>query len=97
MNIIFEIIDKRGKKVRLTQKQWSHITSAHAEMTNYLEEIRQTLEEPLKITFQEKGNLMRYYSYQKHRKHPEKYLRAIVKYLNGEGFIVTAQFVRYIK
>lgn len=66
-------------------------------MTNYLEEIRRTLEKPLNITFQESGNLVRYYSYQKHRKHPEKYLRIIVQYLNGEGFVITAHFVRHVK
>ena len=96
MSIIFEIVDKSGRKIRLTKKQWSHITTIHAEMTNYLEEIRRTLEKPLKIIPQEKGNLIRYYSYQKHRRHSEKYLRVIVKYLNGEGFIVTAHFVEHI-
>lgn len=42
-------------------------------MANYLEGIQKTLEKPLKIIFQEKGNLTRHYSYQKDRKNPEKY------------------------
>ncbi len=66
-------------------------------MANYLEEIKQTLEKPLKITLHEKGELKNYYLYIKHRKYPEKYLRVIVKYLNGWGFILTAHFVSYIK
>ena len=94
---IFELIDKTGREIRLTKRQWRHITTTHAEMTNYLEEIKITLEKPLKIISQEKGGLVRYYSYQKHRKHPEKYLRIIVKYLNGDGFMMTAHFVRNIK
>ena len=63
-------------------------------MTNYLEEMQQTLINPLKIVPHENGDLRKYYSFHKHRKHPEKYLKIIVKYLNGTGFILTAQFVR---
>jgi len=89
MDKIFEVVDKTRRKIRLTKTQWSHITTIHSEMSNYLEEIQATLKNPLKIILQEKGNLRRYFSYQKHRKRPEKYLRVIVKYLNGEGFIIT--------
>ena len=49
MNYIFEIKDKTGRKIRLTEKQWNHITSPsslHPYMTNYLEEVKQTLEKP---------------------------------------------------
>lgn len=66
-------------------------------MMNYLEEIQITLRNPLKIVQQEKGDLTRYYSYQKNRKYPEKYLRIIVKYLNGDGFVITAHFVRNLQ
>ena len=37
---IFEIIDKTGRKIKLTKERWKHITSPvspHAYMTNYLE------------------------------------------------------------
>ena len=95
---IFELTDKTGRKINLSQKSWTHITITHAEMTNYLEEIKETLIKPLKIMrHPKKEDLYFYYSYQKHRKHPEKYLRIIVKYLNGRGFIITAQFLRSIK
>lgn len=94
MKIVFEIKDKTGRKIRLTKEQWKHITEIHSEMANYLSEIQKAIEKPLKIIFQEKGNLFRYYFYIKQRKHPEKYLRVIVKYLNGDGFILTAHFVR---
>ncbi len=98
MNYVFEVVDKTGRKIRLTKKQWTHITMTHAEMGNYLEEIKKTLNNPLKIIDHSfKEDLRFYYTYQKNRKHPEKYLRVIVKYLNGEGFVITAQFNRYIK
>lgn len=97
MNIVLEVIDKTGRKIRLTQRQWTHITTSHAEMANYLEEIKYALINPIKIIQHTVGNLRKYYTYQKNRKFPEKFLRVVVKYLNGEGFAITAQFVRYIR
>jgi len=96
-NNIFEITDKTGRKIRLTKKQWEHIIGIHSEMINYLEEMQETINKPIKTIFQEKGNLYRYYNYIKHRKHPEKYLRIIVKYLNNHGFILTAHFVKNLQ
>lgn len=49
---VFEIVDKTGRKIRLTKRQWSHITSPespHAYMTNYVEEIKETLVKPDKV------------------------------------------------
>lgn len=89
MKIIFEIRDKTGRKIHLSKERWSHITTTHPMMTNYLEEIKQTLEKPIKITPHEKGDLRNYYLYLKHRKYPEKYLRVTVKYLNEHGFITS--------
>ena len=95
---IFEIIDKTGRKIKLTKERWKHITSPvspHAYMTNYLEEIKQTLLEPNKITNSANSDTkVNYYKYYKIRK---KYLRVIVNYLNGEGFIITSYFVGNIK
>lgn len=97
MQHVFEVNDKTGRKIHLIKRQWTHITTTHSEMTNYLYEIEHTLKNPLKITEHKKGNLKNYYFYLKHREHPEKYLRVIVKYLNNCGFIITAHFVRYIQ
>ena len=100
MLYIVEIVDKTGRKIRLSKERWTHITSLsspHAYMTNHLEEMQETINKPIKIIFQEKGNLYRYYNYIKHRKHPEKYLRIIVKYLNNHGFILTAHFVKNLQ
>ena len=92
---IFEIVDKTGRKIRLTRKQWSHATSPsspHAYMTNYLEQVKETLIMPNKIVSSVyDDNKASYYKYDKERK---LYLRVIVRYLNGEGFVITAYFVR---
>ena len=97
MDYIFEIIDKTGRKIRLTKRQWGHITSPtspHAYMTNYLEEIKQTLVNPDKtinsIYDDYKSN---YYKYYKNKK---RYLRIIIKYLNGDGFVISAYFVKHV-
>ena len=46
---VFDIVDKSGRKIRLPKKSWTHITTTHREMANYLEEIKETLIRPLKI------------------------------------------------
>ena len=97
-SIIFEITDKTGRKIRLTKKQWPHITfpeSPHAYMTNYLEEVKETLIMPNKIVLSVYDNYKsNYYKYYKIR---GEFLKAIVKYLNGDGFVISAYFVRNIE
>ena len=98
MEYVFEIIDKTKREIRLTKRQWRHITKVHPNMTNYLDEIKETLINPLKITDYSLDNDVRYYyKYLKYRKFTSKYLCVIIKYLNGEGFIISAFFEKYIK
>ena len=70
---IFQTTDKSGRSIHLSKEGWTHINEEHPEVSDYLEEIQETL------------------------KNPAKNLLVIVKYLNGEGFIITAYFVRGIK
>ncbi|MEK6922646.1 MAG: hypothetical protein AABX08_02495 [Nanoarchaeota archaeon] len=93
MDKIFEVIDKAGRKIRLTKKQWSHVRQDHPEVEE--DEIKKVLQKPLKIVDKGKNKFF-YYQYFKNKKPPAKYLRVIVNYLNGEGFIITAYFVRNI-
>ncbi|MBS3086431.1 hypothetical protein J4422_01905 [Candidatus Pacearchaeota archaeon] len=97
MDHIFEITDKTGRKIRLTKKQWTHITSPtspHAYMTNYLEEIKETLINPDKmVNSLSDDQKVNYYKYYKKR---ERYLKNIVNYLNGNGFVISAYFVKSI-
>ena len=91
MNYIFEIKDKTGRKIRLTEKQWNHITSPsslHPYMTNYLEEVKQTLEKPNMIVPNKYDDTkVNYYRFLKDRR---QYLLVAVKYLNGEGYVNTS-------
>ena len=94
---VFEITDKTGRKIRLTKEQWSHIKKKHPEVEKY-ELIEETILKPDKVTdYDIDESVKYYYKYYKHRSSHEKYLQIVVKYLNGKGFILTAQFKPYIK
>ncbi len=98
MNNVFEIIDKTGRKIRLTNKQWKHITKSHRYMANYLEKIKETLIKPLKITESPYDKEVRYYyNYLKYLLYQEKYLLVIVRYLNGDGYVITSYLIKNIK
>ncbi len=95
MDHIFEIIDKTGRRIRLTKERWQHLAK-HPDIMNKLEDLQFVLQHPLKITdYSLDENIKYYYHYFKQRE-MTKYLRIIVKYLNGEGFIITAYFVETI-
>ena len=96
MDNIFEITDKTGKKIRLTKTQFRHVI-CHKGMENYIEEIKDTLKNPLKIVPHEAGDLYDYYNYYKNRKQKGKFQQVVVKYLNDNGFVITAYFVRHIQ
>lgn len=97
-DVILDVIAKTNRRIYLPKKQWLHITKSHPDMANYLEEIRETIKNPAKITdYNQSDNIKYYYKYFKHRESSNKYLLVVVKYLNGEGFIVTAYFMKSIK
>lgn len=65
-------------------------------MENEIEKIKDTLISPLRTVPHVVGELYDYYHYYKDRKKKAKFLQVVVKYLNGEGFVITAYFVRRI-
>ena len=84
---IFEIVDKSERRIHLSRERWFHIQK-HPEMVNQIEQIKETLTNPDKITeFEYDPDVRFYYRYYKERK---EYLFVSVKYLNGEGFIITS-------
>lgn len=95
MSNIFNITDKSGRKIRLTKERWQHITQEHPGITNP-EELKETLTNPLKITPSKYNtdNVCYYYRYNKNLK---RYLMVAVKYLNGDGFIITSYHMRKIQ
>src|SRR3989344_4339594 len=98
MKIIFEIVDKTGRKIRLTKRQWRETNLKHPHMSAYLEEIKESLVKPDVITdYSFDENVRYYYKYFKHLKSKYKYLFVIVKYLNGDGFVIKSYFESRIK
>lgn len=97
MAIIFEVIDKKGRKIHLSSERWTHIRKKHPEVELY-ELIEETIIKPDKITdYDPDETILYYYKHYKHRPTSEKFLQVIVKYLNQEGFVLTAQFKPYIR
>ena len=94
MDFVFEIIDKTGRKIHLSKERWTHIRLKHPNVENS-ESIIDTILNSDKIVKIEE-DIIAYYKYFKHRKEPLKYLNVIVKYLNGNGYVVTSYFVRNI-
>ena len=94
MEIIFEVIDKTGRRIRLTKKQWTHIRQRHPILNNY-GDVKETIKNPIKIFNRDEETAI-YYKYFKHKKDPAKYLKVIVNYLNGGGYVITAYFVNNI-
>lgn len=98
MSYIFQTTDESGRKIYLSKERWTHINQEHPEVSDYLEEIKETLKNPTKIKEIDYDKDVRYfYRYYKNIELSAKNLLVIAKYLNGEGFIITAYFVRSIK
>ena len=95
-DIIFEVIDKTGRKIRLTRKQWKHIQK-HPHMHESLERVKETIKDPLTIRcdgFNEK--VIYLYKEYKEMDTRERYLFVSVSYLNGEGFVITSFYTNKI-
>ena len=45
----FEIKDKTGRKIHLSDERWNHIVTEHPELANKIEEIKEILLNPLII------------------------------------------------
>ncbi|MEK6927214.1 MAG: hypothetical protein AABX11_02175 [Nanoarchaeota archaeon] len=98
MSIIFEVIDKTGRKLRMTDYNWYHIVKKHPEVASQKDRIIETLEKPDKITSSLKDEETKYYyKYYKNLPSSYKFVRVIAKYLNGEGYIISSHFVRVIQ
>lgn len=92
MGDIFEAIDKSGRKIHLRDEGWKHIGREHPDVTN-IDEIKDALTDPVKIcpSKYDPTSVRWYYKYNKEKR---KFFFVAVKYLNGEGFVITSYYVR---
>ncbi len=94
MRWVFAIIDKSGRKIHLSSQRWAHIHK-HPEMMNQLEQMKDALVHPDKIIEFDVDPAVRfYYRYDKTR---QAFLLVSVKYLNGEGFVITSFYTDKIR
>ena len=97
-DIVFEINDKSGRKIYLSEERWGHIKYEHPVVANRLEEIKDTLTNPTAVRKSDHDEKIRfYYRYYKNIKLREKYLFVMVRYLNGDGFVITSFYINKIK
>lgn len=98
MPIIFEIEDKFHKRIYLSKERWNHIITEHPEISNKVSLIQEILTKPLIVKESEYDSKVKwFYLYEKNRNSPAKYLFVSVKYLNGEGFIITIFYTAKIR
>ena len=96
MSDIFEVVDKTGRRVKLTKDRWTHIRENHPNVEDP-EEIIQTLQKTDRIITDERENVEYFFKYFKYKKFKSKFLKVIVRYLNNEGDVLSAHFVKSIR
>ncbi len=84
--ILFEIVDVFGKKIRTTHNYWHKIISEkHADLEYKIDDVKETLKTPDSVYQSVTDDTIALY--RRHIKHDT--LVVVAKHLNGEGFIVT--------
>lgn len=94
VNILFEVIDVLGKKVRITKLYWLRIKSEkHRELTYDYPEVVRTLEKSDEVYISVRDAYIRLFF----KNFRDTTLVVLVKYLNGDGFIVTVYQTSKVK
>ncbi len=88
-DVIFEVVDKSGRRIRLTKERWKHIRLEHPEIEDSYE-IEKVLKNPDKILESDRDESVGWYF--TYNKKFGEYLKVAVKYLNGEGYVITAHY-----
>ena len=92
MSFIFEVTDKTGRKIHLTDERWKHIRKKHPEM-EISELLQETIEKPDKITNTHLDSKVNYFwKHYKNRSGSDKFLLVVVKYLNGDGYVLSSYY-----
>jgi len=94
MGFIFEVFDKTGRKIHLSKERWSHIRTEHPEISEP-NDLVLALSSTQKMLLSDRDeNVMWYFMFKKEKK---LYLKVAVKYLNGEGYVITAHYTSKIQ
>ena len=88
--------DKFGRNIRLTDERLGHILE-HPELSNPIDKITETLMSPFVVMKNEDDHYVWLY-YRPYKSNGEKsFLLVMIKISNGEGFLITAFYVRNLQ
>lgn len=96
--VIFEVVSKFDRKIRLTEEIYNHVCVRHPEVFGEIDRMKETLISPQTVrrsAYDEKVWL--FYRLFKDTPVTEKYLMVAARILNNEGFVVTSYFTDKVK
>jgi hypothetical protein len=94
MTIRFEIATPIGFSVRTTETYWQKLITKHPDIANLETLVQQALREPDEIRQSSRDrNILLFYCLRK----PQRWVVAVARRLNGEGFLITAYQTDAIK
>ncbi len=89
-DVLHSAVSVHGNMIRLTAKQWAHITEAHDYMAGNQDKLLETLAEPTRIVQGEQGESIALRDYEKTSISQKT---AVVIYRDiPDGFVITAFF-----
>ena len=93
--ILFEVATPIGYTVRVTESYWARIvTDKHPVMNGRTEDVKKTLENPDQIRRSRSDpNVLLFYK----KERPRRWICAVTKRLDGEGFLVTTYLTDAVK
>ena len=90
--------DKFGRNIRLTDERLEHIETDHPELQKSIDKIEETLMFPSDVIKSvDDPYVWLYYRPYKVFSRQKSFLLIIVKISNGEGFVITAFYVKNIQ
>jgi|YelNatPaOPRAMG01_1025707.scaffolds.fasta_scaffold84395_3 hypothetical protein len=97
-DVLFEVVSKFSKKIKLTQHVYHHISERHPEVSGVLGIIKQTIVDPQVIRKSVyDDNVWLFYRLFDKTPVGRKYLMVGVKLYNDDGIVITSYFTDKIK
>ena len=96
MDWMFAVKDCTGRLIHLSYDRYRDHVLPPPHMHDKIELIKSTIESPKFIRRYKDPNVRYFYDYDKTRSPVERYLLVSVKYLNGEGYVITSFFTNKV-
>ncbi len=88
-DVLYTVTSVFGNTIRITARQWAHVTEAHDYMSGNMDKILETLAEPERIIAGQQGESLALRAYASTNITSKT---AVVVYREEEGFLITAFF-----